>query len=123
MNRIKIGKADTVLKGWGKETVIHNADGYCVKLLHFNGKSKGSFHFHLIKVETWFVLKGAIHVTSVHPENGRECYFTILEGQTVHLPAGVAHRVESLMESVIVEGSTPHSDDDVYRIAPGDSQK
>ena len=42
-------------KIWGYEIWMVNNNKYCGKILHFNGNSKFSMHYHLIKDETWYV--------------------------------------------------------------------
>ncbi len=46
-----------VPKGWGGEIVIVNNDLYCGKILVFNSGCQFSMHYHLIKQETWYVVK------------------------------------------------------------------
>lgn len=120
---IEIGAPLTIEKGWGSELLIHNGDGYCVKLLNFTQGSRGSMHFHRVKTETWYILSGKIVISFPDYETGKVSEMTIAKGEVVHLPACQAHQVLALEDTVIVEGSTPHDDADTYRIAPGDSQK
>lgn len=113
----------TIEKGWGSELVIHNADGYCAKLLFFNKGGRGSFHFHKNKTETWYIQSGRIEITSVHLETGKTMVDLLGTGTILHIPACAPHQVFAEEETVIFEASTPHEDSDTYRIEPGDSQK
>ena len=52
-----------VEKTWGHELWIENNEKYCGKLLHCEkGKwsSKGKFHYHKEKDETFYVIKGIL---------------------------------------------------------------
>ena len=47
-----------VPKGWGHEVIFVNNDKYCGKILHFKAEAKFSMHYHLLKMETWYVHSG-----------------------------------------------------------------
>jgi len=51
----------------------------------------------------------------------REVYLN--PGDTWHNPPLVPHRITCLSEGRIIEVSTPDSDEDNYRVSPGDSQR
>jgi len=111
-----------IAKGWGSELVIHDGDGYTFKVLRFRGGSEGSLHLHLKKTETWYVTRGWFDVRLLDGqgvEYGRELW----AGDFLHLPAGTVHQVRCLEEGEIMEASTPHTDEDVVRVRPGDSQR
>ena len=108
-------------KGWGKEVLLANRDGYCGKLLCFNKGAKFSMHFHDLKSESFYVLSGRIEFRYI----GKGCVIfseTLNRGDVVDIPRLCLHQVEALEESVLVEVSTRHEDSDSYRVAPGDSQ-
>lgn len=113
----------TIKKGWGEEVVLHDGDGYTFKLLRFRTNSESSLHLHLKKTETWYVMNGRFQVTLIDGKTGNESTEWLMSGDTLHLPAGTPHQVFCEDHGVIVEASTPHSDDDVVRIKKGDSQK
>jgi mannose-6-phosphate isomerase-like protein (cupin superfamily) len=104
-------------KGWGHEVVLHDADGYTMKLLCFKANSKSSLHYHVQKHETWYVAAGSFTLIDPNMES-----FPLEPGNCVHLPAGAPHQLLCSTTGIIVEASTPHSDNDVIRLAPGDSQ-
>ena len=52
-----------VEKGWGFENIWVTSDKYCSKFMHFKTGAKFSMHFHAIKEETWYILKGKFIVT------------------------------------------------------------
>jgi hypothetical protein len=49
----------TVTKGWGSELWIVNISEYCAKILKFNAGKRMSWHYHDIKIETFYVLEGS----------------------------------------------------------------
>lgn len=109
-------------KGWGHEEVIINCPDYCAKLLRFNPRTLGSLHFHMNKHETWRVLEGSMMLHGREQDTGYKYNFIVKKGDIVDIPRGVVHQVEALEGVLIMEVSTPHRDDDTYRVAPGDSQ-
>ena len=112
-----------VPKAWGEEVIIHNGDGYCGKLLRFRKGGKFSFHFHSIKVESWFVNKGMFKLTTIDTRIASKQIISLVEGDIIHVEKNTPHQLEALEEGEIFEVSTPHMDEDSYRIEKGDSQK
>ena len=51
-----------VQKGWGYEKWICNTSEYCGKLLFFNKAKRCSWHYHLLKDETFYLQSGRIHL-------------------------------------------------------------
>ena len=49
-----------ITKGWGYEIIIVNNDQYCGKLLAFDKGKRLSFHYHLLKSETFFCQRGRL---------------------------------------------------------------
>jgi quercetin dioxygenase-like cupin family protein len=121
---IDISKVKLVPKGWGCEKIIANNEFYCGKLLCYNKSGAvSSAHFHLKKTETFYVQRGDFNLVR-WDHTGKEHVERLCQGDVVHIPAGTPHQLTCLHDDgVIFEVSTPHSDDDVVRIAPGDSQK
>jgi len=107
---------EIVPKTWGQEIVITNNELYSMKILCFNKGYSGSMHFHREKTETWWVQKGKILLSWIEPLTGTTYTEYMLAGQTVtHFPCQ-AHLVEALEDTEIFECSTPHYDEDTYRI-------
>lgn len=110
-------------KGWGVEKWFANNPLYCGKLLCFNKGAKFSAHFHDLKNESFYVLKGKIRFIYFDPTNANELAHELNEGDVVDIPRLCVHQVEALEESVIIEVSTQHLESDSYRVRKGDSQK
>ena len=109
-------------KAWGVEIVIHNDDGYCGKILRFNIGAKFSMHFHLKKKETWYVATGRFLLSYIDTRDASEKERELNVGDIITIERGDPHQLYSFTGGDIFEVSTPHFDDDSYRIGKGDSQ-
>jgi len=119
-----------IAKKWGSEHILHAGENYWMKRLVFDPHAVGSMHKHEIKDETWYVESGAALVIVRMPTTSRETSetliptredreITLLKGDILHLEAGVYHQVHAGKDGfVIIEASSPHTNSDVYRIAP-----
>jgi quercetin dioxygenase-like cupin family protein len=103
---------EVIEKVWGKEVIIHNSNLYCGKILEFKKDYYSSFHYHTEKTETWFVLSGTLSLQ--YEGNSR----TLTPNSIVHLPPYTLHQLFALTDSIILEVSTPHNDNDTIRIKP-----
>jgi len=110
-------------KAWGEEVIIHNGEDYCGKLLRFMKNAKFSMHFHSKKTETWYVNKGEFQLITIDTRDARRQKINLLAGDIVHIEPNTPHQLIAFEEGEIFEVSTPHYDDDSYRIEIGDSQK
>jgi quercetin dioxygenase-like cupin family protein len=110
-----------VPKGWGFEKWIVNNEEYCGKLLYFAKGKKCSWHYHVLKDETFYIQSGKILLKySDHDiiENAKEL---ILEkGDNFHVYRGLRHQMYALEDTELFEFSTQHFDSDSNRISPGD---
>lgn len=108
-----------VLKGWGREDWIHNDELYCGKKLVLLQGKHCSLHFHKIKTETFYIIKGKVQIELYYPDGSQE--LRIMEpGDHALLVPGVVHRFTGLEDSEIIEFSTQHFDEDSHRIEKGD---
>jgi len=106
-------------KGWGYENWLVNNELYCGKILHFNKGKKCSLHYHKIKDETFYILKGTINLYVVEGIDIIKKH-VLGEGDTFHITPGMCHSVEAMCDSDIIEISTQHFESDSYRIIRGD---
>jgi len=111
-----------VKKNWGSETWIINKE-YCGKVLMFEKGAKFSLHYHLNKEEVFFLQTGKVLFKYFDLRNADKLEETILPGTCIEIPRGCPHQIEALEESLVIEISTHHEDNDSYRIKKGDSQK
>ena len=107
-------------KGWGYELWIANNAQYCGKVLHFFKGKKFSMHYHVKKMETWYVQSGKYTLTCIRPIEGEFVTFILEPGDIFHVNQGLAHQIYCLEEGDIFEVSTTHEESDSYRIQKGD---
>ncbi len=97
-----------VERDWGREYWIINCDEYCSKLLYLPKGAKSELHYHKLKKETFYCLKGQVLLTIkdlIHNVNPFSKPFTI--------EPNVPHSFEGLSNAILLEISTHHADDDV----------
>lgn len=107
----------TVRKNWGHEIWIENNELYCGKELLSNGEwsSKGKFHYHPIKDETFYILKGILQL-DVGLENGWINSTILREGDRMRIKPTIKHRFRGIAgKCTFIEFSTTHKDEDSIR--------
>lgn len=131
-----------VPKLWGYEACICNVltgcheKGYACKLLNlidYNNVNKAevsacSIHYHLIKTETFYVIRGRLFLQIYLQRAGKKLSpdlesfedprgFILHPGTGVTLEAHVAHRFWTQdIPTTVIEASTPDDASDSYRI-------
>lgn len=115
----KILNSEIVKKGWGKEIIFVNNAEYCGKILCFNKGKRFSMHYHVKKKETWYIAKGKFIFSWIDPEKGITNTEYLNVGDVITNERGEAHQLEALEDSQVFEVSTPHQDNDSYRIYKG----
>jgi mannose-6-phosphate isomerase-like protein (cupin superfamily) len=109
-------------KGWGSELIFANTSEYCGKILNFKKGKKFSMHFHALKNETWYVVKGSLDLVRINTTTSKTETITLKTGDTITIPKLVPHQLFALEDSEIFEVSTTDFKTDSYRVLPGDSQ-
>ena len=108
-----------VTKVWGWEQWIANEPGYCGKILTLNRGYCCSLHFHKIKDETFYVLRGRVLLelreAATRLTRPEIMTFVLRPGEAHHVKPGDLHSFIGLEDSQIVEFSTHHEDSDSYR--------
>ena len=108
-------------KGWGRELWIVNNKGYCGKILEFNKDKRCSFHYHLLKDETFYLQQGLIELLISWEDDIESAKSIVLKpGDKHHIPQGLRHQMIALEDSKLFEFSTTHYESDSYRIVKGD---
>lgn len=108
-----------VWKTWGYEEWIWNKE-YCLKFLHLELGHASSYHFHQLKSENMFVLKGECTIfISWEDDEKLAVPRQMKEGDNIHIPVGLYHRIVPTSDLTLIEVSTHHSDSDSHRINPG----
>lgn len=110
-------------KGWGYELIIHNGDGYCGKILHFNNNGMCSMHLHLKKHETFYVASGQFVLKIIDSKTGDIFLTNLSVGDIFVIKPMLPHQLFATEEGEIFETSTEDDVDDSYRMWKGDSQK
>jgi mannose-6-phosphate isomerase-like protein (cupin superfamily) len=118
-----ISKPEVRIKGWGFESIIHDGDDYCGKVLNFNPDRKFSMHYHVKKRETWYVAKGSFTLIMINPDTAEKVQVDLVVGDVVEVHRGISHQLIAKEQSAIFEVSTPDDIQDSYRVEKGDSQK
>lgn len=98
-------------KVWGEEHWIVNKE-YCGKLLVLKKGFRCSMHYHKVKDEVFYVIKGKVLLET---EQGAR---VMLPGDHVHIPQRLLHRFSGLEDSQIIEFSSHHEEEDSYRTEP-----
>lgn len=103
-----------VPKPWGYEIHWAHTDRYVGKVLHITAGKRLSLQYHKLKDETIYVYSGRILFET--QEGDRLVAREMKPGDSVHVPPPTLHRMTAIVDSDILEVSTPHLDD-VVRIA------
>jgi len=106
-------------KTWGYEIWFANTEKYCGKKIVVRPKewsSKGKFHYHEIKDETFFVVEGIL-ILDIAEEDGSYERFTLCENDSMRVMPGAKHRFTAGSEipCKFIEASTHHEEADSYR--------
>jgi mannose-6-phosphate isomerase-like protein (cupin superfamily) len=109
----------TVKKYWGSEIWFENNSKYCGKLLKVYQKqwsSKGLFHYHKVKDETFFVIEGTLRIHIVD-KKGEIVPIVLQTGESYRIKPLVKHRFTAITKICkFIEVSTHHEDDDSFRV-------
>jgi mannose-6-phosphate isomerase-like protein (cupin superfamily) len=109
-------KYKIVQKTWGFEFIPINNDEYCFKALVFWENNSFSNHYHKIKKESWYVLRGKLIATLTYPEGNIE-EFIFKKGDILDIGQGLCHKLKAIENTIILEVSTHHEDSDSYRVS------
>ena len=111
---------EQVEKLWGWEKWFANTESYCGKEIFVRKgvwSSKGNYHYHPIKDETFYVIKGTLRI-DYYAEGSDAPTVVILEkGDSFRVVPGVRHRFTAmnLMGCHFIEASTTHREEDSIR--------
>lgn len=110
-------KLETVDKLWGYEQTITNNEKYCSKIIHIDKDKKGSWHYHKIKDETFFILSGTVKLkTSVDDYYTSAKEVILGAGETFRIAPNLRHQIIGITDCDILETSTTDSDEDSIRV-------
>ena len=102
-----------VNKTWGRETWIVNTEDYCGKKMYVKDmwSSSGKYHYHMIKDETFYVLRGGLILDIMGI--GR---VILCAGESRRIKPNTPHRfrASSPYGCLFIEFSTHHEDSDSH---------
>jgi len=105
-----------VPKRWGYEVWICNNEKYCGKKLFIRQGKYCSYHHHEIKDEVLFIESGRIWMTWAEPEDLNWVNSVEMNaGHAFHVTPGTRHQMHAAEDTMILEFSTQHFDEDSYR--------
>jgi len=96
-------------KPWGYELVWARTDRYVGKILHVKAGHVLSLQYHHKKDETMHVLRGELILRTRPGEVLVERAFRA--GESVHIPPPLVHQIEAVVDTDVLEASTPELDD------------
>ena len=99
-----------VPKPWGHETIWARSDRYVGKILHVRAGESLSLQYHERKDETMRVLVGTLEL-EVGDAGAARRTVRLGPGDAWHIPPGTRHRRRALVDTDILEVSTPELDD------------
>ena len=105
-------------KTWGWEIWFANTKDYCGKELfvrHLEYSSKGKYHYHKQKDETFYVIKGLLKLDYFEDNDFRSVLLSV--GHSFRIKPLVKHRFTSSTPDGcnFIEASTHHDEEDSYR--------
>jgi mannose-6-phosphate isomerase-like protein (cupin superfamily) len=115
---VRVKTSKYIEKTWGYELWFENNEMYCGKLLYVKEgewSSKGKFHYHKIKDETFIVVEGTLLLDIVR-DNGGYDRLVLPPETSFRVRPEVLHRFSSITPPgcKFIEVSTTHSDEDTY---------
>lgn len=106
--------SEIVQKPWGIEVHIANHNEYCLKYLIFLKDRQFSHHMHLMKKELWHCLYGKFECV-IEYENEKK-HFILNTGNKIEINPTVVHQLQAIENSILLEVSTRHYNEDSYRM-------
>lgn len=98
-----------VPKPWGYELIFARTDKYVGKILHVNQGESLSLQYHEMKDETLYVVNGELMLTVEWDGDRRE--MPLRQGEAFHIPPGLIHRMQAVVDTDVAEVSTTELDD------------
>jgi len=108
-----------VVKTWGWEHWFANTGKYCGKLIYVEfckWSSKGAYHHHKIKDETFFIIEGSLFI-EYEDKEGKPKSKLLFPDDSFRVSPNIKHRFTSYTSKgcKFIEASTHHDDEDSYR--------
>jgi mannose-6-phosphate isomerase len=98
-----------VEKPWGYELIWARTERYVGKILHVKAGHVLSLQYHNLKDETMHVLRGEL-ILRTQPADALLSR-PLRAGESVHIPPKLIHQIEAVVDTDVLEASTPELDD------------
>ncbi|HEX2152704.1 MAG TPA: cupin domain-containing protein [Acidimicrobiia bacterium] len=95
-----------VSKPWGSEEIWAETDQYVGKVIRINGGQRLSLQVHEEKDESILIVKGKLRLHSGADEDSVTTRI-LDQGDSAHIPPGLVHRFEAVVDTELIEVSTP----------------
>ena len=108
-------------KDWGNviKVIDNEENNYSGRILNINQNQMTSTHFHSKKHKTLYVLQGTLTIEIIEPDNAELVQYVVDSEECFEIEQNVAHRLMAKDGGVtVIEVSTFHHDEDVYRVSP-----
>tara|TARA_B110000008_G_scaffold279993_1_gene330419 strand:+ start:25078 stop:26481 length:1404 start_codon:yes stop_codon:yes gene_type:complete len=103
-----------VFRPWGYFDLIDSGDGFQVKRIMVNPRSKLSLQKHKFRSEHWVIISGSAIITC-----GKKV-FELVENQSTYIPQGIVHRLENQnntpLEIIEIQSGSYLGEDDIIRL-------
>jgi mannose-6-phosphate isomerase-like protein (cupin superfamily) len=100
-----------VEKPWGHELIWAHTDRYVGKILHVKAGHVLSCQYHEQKDETMHVLVGSVILRLWATPDAEPTERVMHPGESVRVTPGTIHSIEAVVDSDVLEASTPELDD------------
>lgn len=97
-------------KPWGSELIWAHTSDYVGKVIHIDAGQRLSLQLHREKDESILVVRGRLRLHS-GPDADSISSRVLEEGESAHIPPGLVHRFEAIVDTDLVEVSTPELTD------------
>jgi mannose-6-phosphate isomerase len=97
-------------KPWGRELWIAHTDVYAMKIIEIRAGSRPSLQYHRQKHEHIYVDAGLVRC-ELEQEDGSMLVEELGPGNVIEVIPGRKHRISALIDTRLLEVSTPQLDD------------
>jgi len=108
-----------VEKVWGEEVWLYNGEpcgvNLCGKLLKLKQDHYCSLHCHKKKFEVFWLMSGKVKMIIQKADESQTHTWIMNPGDSQVIPIGMFHSFSGVVDSILVEFSTHHEENDSYR--------
>lgn len=108
---IQKNQVKRVEKPWGYEIIYADSELYIGKILFIRKGEALSFQYHQKKDETLYIQQGSVEFVTLDEVTHQPTTALLKEGESIHIPAGMRHRLCALRDTLVLEVSNAYMDD------------